>query len=84
MYSTTGTEKYSFTVLRERKHMVLHSYLDGEKQGESHVLKQWEYHLFSELFKEFGGAFLEVCETSQGNMFEYFGVALPIKHIFNQ
>ena len=29
--------------------------------------------LFSEFFRKFGGAFLEVCETSSGGMWEVFG-----------
>ena len=33
VYSTTGTEKYSFTVLSGRKHTVLQYYRDGEKRG---------------------------------------------------
>ena len=31
---------------------------------------------FSELFKEFGGACLEACETIQGSIVEYVGVGV--------
>ena len=38
-YSTTGTEKYSFTVPQEQKNTVLQFYWDREKIEENHVLK---------------------------------------------
>ena len=37
--SSTGTEKYSFTVLQGQKNTVLQFYWDREKIEENHVLK---------------------------------------------
>ena len=39
VYSTTGTEKYSFTVLPGQKNTVLQFYRDGEKREKNQLLK---------------------------------------------
>ena len=39
MYRSTGTEKFSFTGVRGRRHTILQFYRDGEKREKNHVIK---------------------------------------------